>query len=84
MTAGDVSDRVGHRHHRQPEGQCHAQQTDSHIGKRCRQDGTAAAAKNQPERAQEFRAVLPHCRSPYAVIYSCSRTHQISQARNFP
>lgn len=60
MTSRDVADGIGHREDSQAEGKRNAQQTDSHIGKCCREYGTAATAMNQPKCSKKLRAVLPH------------------------
>ncbi len=50
----------GHRQYGQTEGQRYAKQTDTHIGKRSRQDRTAAPAKNQPKGPEELCTILFH------------------------
>ena len=54
MPARDAADRIGHRHHGQPEGQGHAQKADPDLGEGGGQHGTAAAAKDQPECAERL------------------------------
>jgi hypothetical protein len=48
MPSRHVSDRVGHRHHRQPERQRYAVDADD-VG---REDRRAATTEDQPERAE--------------------------------
>jgi len=61
--AGDVPDRVGHGHDREAEGQRYADETAAGGPERGRQDGSARAAEDEPERAEELRGGLlarPH------------------------
>ena len=62
MAARDMADRVGHGQHGQAEGQRHADEADAELGKGRGQHGRAAAAENQPGRADEFgRKLARHC-----------------------
>jgi hypothetical protein len=55
MTTGDVADRVGHREHGEPERERHAEQADADVREGGRQHRAAAAAEDEPERADELR-----------------------------
>ena len=54
VTAGDVANRKGHGQHRQAEGEGHPDEADADLRKFGRQYGAAAAAEDEPERAEEF------------------------------
>ena len=56
MAARDVSDGIGHRQHRQPEGKSDAKKADSEDRKRGGEHGGAAAAKDEPEGAKNSAA----------------------------
>ena len=63
VAAGNVADGVGHRQHRQAEGQRHADEPDAQVdGRRAfggdefgSQHSAAAAAKNEPKGSKKFR-----------------------------
>jgi hypothetical protein len=59
VTAGDVPDRVRHRHDRETERERHAHEANTEIrirpAERCREHGTAAPSEHQPERPERFR-----------------------------
>ena len=53
-----MADRVGHRHHGEPERQRDAGKADPRAGKGGGQHGTAATAEDEPEGSQEFGGKL--------------------------
>jgi hypothetical protein len=59
MAARHVADGVGHGQDRQAERQGDAGKADPELGKRGGQYGRAAAAENQPRRADELSEKLP-------------------------
>src|SRR5262249_50068256 len=65
VAAGDMSDREGHGEHGQAKGERHSHEADAEILE-CRGDHrAAAAAKYEPERADEFRTErFCHVRTP--------------------
>ena len=54
MRARDRRHGVGHGHHREAEGQRHAGKADAELGKGRGQHGAAAAAQDEPGRAEEL------------------------------
>src|SRR5690606_34238133 len=58
MTARNMADRIGHGHDRQTESKRDSEQSDTDIGKCGGEDRAAAAAENEPERADELGQTL--------------------------
>ncbi len=51
VTARDVADGIGHREHRQAEGERHAEQADAHVREAGSDHGAAATSEGEPEGA---------------------------------
>src|SRR5262245_20085398 len=60
MTAGDVSDGIGHRQHGQTERERYAKQTDTDLGECSRENRAAATTENKPEGPEELSGILSH------------------------
>src|SRR6185437_5772583 len=56
VASGDVPYSIRHRQQRESEGQRHAGEADSEMGKAGGQYRAAASAQHQPERPDEFRS----------------------------
>jgi hypothetical protein len=56
MTTRDVADGKSHGQYRKPEGQGHAQESNSHVRESRRQHRAAASSQNKPESAEKFCA----------------------------
>jgi hypothetical protein len=60
MASGNVANGECHSHHRQAKRQCYTHESNAHLGKCGRHNGSATPAKNQPERAEKLGAQSFH------------------------
>src|SRR4051812_45247248 len=58
MAAGYMTDRIGHGHDAQSEGERYAEQADPHLRKPGGDDGASASRKRQPERADRLGGIF--------------------------
>jgi hypothetical protein len=71
MTTRDMADCVGHREHRQTEGEGHPEEPNAEVWEPCGQDGTATAPEHKPERPEKFG----HYPSRHVVLHGTWLLH---------
>ena len=58
MAAGHVTDRIGHGQTLSPNARRHPEQSNTHLREAGRDDGAAASAERQPERADRLGSIF--------------------------
>src|ERR1700722_13725811 len=69
-----MTDGIGHREHRKPEGKRDANEADPQLWKASGQDGGAASAQHQPEGSKKLRrSTFAHTTPPFLIAIWSSK-----------